>query len=425
MTRGTEAPTDTISAALEQVLRDDGCRLLSCLIKDLRDLPLAEDCLQDAAESALIHWHRNGMPRTPAAWLLQVARRKAIDRIRRGTLFQKKQQELELLIRLDGQAQEMREHLPVPDERLSLIFTCCHPALDEKTRIALTLRTLGGLTTDEIARAFLDTETAMAQRLVRAKQKIAKAAIAYRVPEPQDLPERLTSVLLVICLIFNEGFYARRGGRPVRHSLVEEAIRLARLLHDLRPDWHEVTGLLALLLLNAARLPARLDADGAFVPLDAQNRRLWDAKRIAEGTILVQNTLSSRTLNAYLVEAAISALHCAAPNFHETDWRQILQLYDELLSLKPSPVIRLNRAIALSFVENPHQALAELSPLRDELSSYQPFHAARADLMRRCGRLEEAREAHRAAIALSEQETERRFIENRVAGLFPVRVPTE
>ena len=300
-------PPSTTAALLEQVVRQEWGRLVAALIRTLRDFQLAEDSLQDAVESAVGHWTRNGAPRVPAAWLLQTARRKAIDRLRRDTNFRRLQPEIGALLELDRETALEPDEMTVPDERLSLIFTCCHPALDEKTRVALTLRTVGGLTTVEIARAFLDTETTMAQRLVRAKQKIKLACIPYQVPETAELPGRVQAVLNVIYLVFNEGYAATEGADLIRASLCDEAIRLARIVVHLMPDLGEAKGLLALMLLNGARIPARQGASGELMPLDEQDRKLWDADKIGEGRELIRATLNAATVGPYLIQAAISA----------------------------------------------------------------------------------------------------------------------
>jgi RNA polymerase sigma-70 factor, ECF subfamily len=402
---------------LDTFARENWGRLVAVLTRDLRDFQLAEDSLQDAIESAMTHWSRNGPPRVPAAWLLQTARRKTIDRLRRDANFRRKEPEIAALMALDGETALEPDEMPVPDERLSLIFTCCHPALDEKSRVALTLRTVGGLTTGEIARAFLDSETTMAQRLVRAKQKIKLAGIPYQVPEPADLPERTHAVLNVIYLVFNEGYATTSGSDWLRAGLCDEAIRLARIIVQLRPDLSEARGLLALMLLNAARAPARTSEQGALVPLDEQDRAKWDTSKIAEGTALIGATLNPATIGPFLLQAAISAVHCEAPDHEHTDWPQIVLLYDELLRLTPNPVIRLNRAIALSFAVAPTAALDELERLEPDLVTYQPYHAGRADILRRCGQIKAAAQAYKQAIALSTNSSERAFLETRLKAI--------
>lgn len=410
-------PPSTTAALLEQVVRQEWGRLVAALIRTLRDFQLAEDSLQDAVESAVGHWTRNGAPRVPAAWLLQTARRKAIDRLRRDTNFRRLQPEIGALLELDRETALEPDEMTVPDERLSLIFTCCHPALDEKTRVALTLRTVGGLTTVEIARAFLDTETTMAQRLVRAKQKIKLACIPYQVPETAELPGRVQAVLNVIYLVFNEGYAATEGADLIRASLCDEAIRLARIVVHLMPDLGEAKGLLALMLLNGARIPARQGASGELMPLDEQDRKLWDADKIGEGRELIRATLNAATVGPYLIQAAISAVHCEAHASDATDWRQIVLLYDELMRLTPNPVVRLNRTIALSYSADPNKALAEISGLETDLAHYQPYYAGLADILRRCGKMKDAAAAYEKAIALSSNASERAFLKKRRAAL--------
>jgi RNA polymerase sigma-70 factor, ECF subfamily len=401
---------------VELAAREHFGRLLAVLIRDLRDFQLAEDCLQDALESAFIHWSRSGPPSSPPAWLLQTARRKAIDRIRRMKNFEKKAVEYGYLIEMDQDA--AGEDAPaIPDERLRLIFTCCHPALDQKTRVALTLRTLCGLTTTEIARAFVDKEDAMAQRLVRARHKIDKAGIPYEVPEPDAWDGRLSSVLSVIYLVFNEGYSATSGQQLLRADLCNEAIRLARLLMLLRPGEPEIEGLTALMLLNHSRRAARLARDGAFVPLEFHDRKLWDRAQIGEGMALLEGALVRGRPGIYQLQAAISAVHAEAASHEGTRWAEIALLYERLHALSPNPVFLLNRAVALSFRGNPQAGLDALIELRESLGAYQPFHAARADFLRRLGRGDEAREAYQAAISLSGNAEERAFLAGRLASM--------
>jgi RNA polymerase sigma-70 factor, ECF subfamily len=407
---------DAARQAVELAAREHFGRLLAVLIKDLRDFQLAEDCLQDALESAFVHWSRSGPPSSPPAWLLQTARRKAIDRIRRMKNFDKKALEYGYLIELDQDA--AAEDAPaIPDERLRLIFTCCHPALDPKTRVALTLRTLCGLTTTEIARAFVDREDAMAQRLVRARHKIDMAGIPYEVPEPKAWDERLGSVLAVIYLVFNEGYSATSGQQLVRADLCDEAIRLTRLLMMLRPGEPEIEGLAALMLLNHSRRAARLAKDGAFVPLEFHDRRLWDKARIGEGITLLETALARGRPGVYQIQAAISAVHAEAASHEGTRWPEVALLYKRLHGLSPNPVFLLNRAVALSFPGSPQTGLDALLELQNDLGTYQPFHAARADFLRRLGQTAEARAAYEAAISLSGNAGERAFLEGRLASL--------
>ncbi|MFI0846025.1 RNA polymerase sigma factor [Mesorhizobium sp. IMUNJ 23232] len=417
----TEAASQPARAAIEKIAREEWGRLLSYLIRGLRDFQLAEDCLQDALASAMVHWQRNGLPASPAGWLIQTARRKAIDRIRRDANFKAKQTEYAILLELDAERPES-EPDAIPDERLRLIFTCCHPALDEKTRLALTLRTLGGLTTEEIARCFLDRKEAMAQRLVRAREKIKRAGIPYEVPDKTAWPERLQSVLGVVYLIFNEGYAASSGESQVRVDLCDEAIRLARVLLSLKPGEPEIEGLLALMLLNHSRRMAR-HADGeGLVPLEQQDRSRWDRHAIREGLSLVDTALRRGRPGPYQLQAAISAIHAEASSHSTTGWQEIILIYDRLYRMTPNPVVRLNQAVAVSFGEGPEAAMPMLAALAEPLAAYQPFHAARADMLRRMGAHEEARAAYREAIRLSDHPRERAFLEKRMIDLpAPIR----
>ena len=405
--------------AIEQTVREHWGYILATLVASLRDLELAEDVLQDAAVAALQHWPNSGVPDHPRAWLLQTARRKAIDLLRRGARFTAKQEELARLAALEAPADEGDTEATVVDERLSLIFTCCHPALGDEARVALTLRALGGLTTTEISGAFLVPETTMAQRLVRAKRKIKAANIPYRVPPPHLWPERLASVLAVVYFIFNEGHSATSGPRLTRADLCGEAIRLGRVLVDLAPHEPEAAGLLALMLLHDARRPARTDDDGRFVPLEHQDRDLWDRERIAVGDRILRAALAMRKPGPYQLQAAISAVHAGASSHADTDWQQIVGLYRKLYELQPSVVVRLNEIVALSFAEGAEVALAALAELENAevLQRYQPYHAARADLLRRAGRTEEAAAAYHRAIELTGNATERVFLESRLEAL--------
>ena len=391
---------------ISNLMKGEWGRLLSILIAQLRDFELAEDCLSEAFQSALEHWPR-GIPANPPAWLLKTARRKAIDRIRRQQSFAAKMPDLTYLFSLDEAAQDETED--IADERLRLIFTACHPALDQKTRIALTLRTLCGLTTPEIARAYLDKETTMAQRLARARQKIAKATIPYKTPEPEDWDERLDSVLTVIYLIFNEGYAASSGDTQIRLDLCEEAIHLTRMLDQLRPDTPEILGLRALLLLNHARSPARRGADGASIPLEAQDRSLWNHAQANEGLTLVSKALRYGQPAPFQLQAAISAIHIEAQQFEDTDWAQIVLIYNRLLMMKPNPVIELNRAVAISFATTPQKGLAALPT---NLDDYQGLHAARADMLRRCGRVDEARKAYDQAVFMTTNAADLLFLKS-------------
>lgn len=397
----TASDAIAVTRALDAVLRQDRGRLLAALIARLRDFQLAEDALQEAAVSALSHWGRAGLPSSPQGWLLRVALRKAIDRIRAGQRDDRKAADLARLS-LD----EVDETPPedIPDERLRLIFTCCHPALDPKSRVALTLRTIAGLTTPEIARAFLDAEPTMGQRLSRAKAKIAAARIPFAVPGPEDWPDRLQSVLAVLYLIYNAGYTT---GPLADRDLCAEALFLARLLTQLRPDDPEIEGCLALLLLSQSRAKARIGPDGATVPLTEQDRHHWDRGAIAEGLALIDTAMARRAPGPYQIKAAIAACHMADP---APDWPQIAALYTRLLDFEPTPVIRLNRAVAWAESGSLTPALAQLQELAPLLEDYQPFHAAHADLLARAGQAESARAAYDRAIALAPSESDAAFL---------------
>ncbi len=407
--------TTTARQAVTLAAQQHHGRLLAILIKELRDFQLAEDCLQDAIESALQHWQRNGAPTSPVAWLLQVARRKAIDRLRRKNLHTRNEGELLYLMEQDQSAGELHEESAIPDERLRLIFTCCHPALDLQTSVALSLRTLCGLTTSEIARAFVVSEETMAQRLVRARQKISKAGIAYEVPEKPAFPQRLQSVLNTIYLTFNEGNAAAAGKQHVRVDLCNEAIRLAHLLNTLCPNEAEVMGLLALLLLTHARHKARQSESAAYVPLGDQDRTLWDQAMIAEGDDILLRAIQLGKPGPFQLQAAISAIHAQARHHTQTRWNEIILMYDRLYGLSENPVYLLNRAVAVSFFINPHKALEDLSALSNELQTYQPYHAAKADILRRAGDFENARIAYDKAISLSQNQAEISFLKQKRA----------
>jgi len=399
------------TSEIERVFRAEYGRAVAVLVRVCGDIDTAEEAVQDAFAAALERWPQTGVPPSPAGWIITTARNRAVDRFRRESSRDARQAAAVALLEWDEPGDGSLEEESVRDDQLRMIFTCCHPALAPNVQVALTLRLLGGLTTAEIARAFLVPEATMAQRLVRAKGKIRDARIPYRVPETHELPQRLRSVLAVVYLVFNEGYAASAGDRLIRDDLCAEAIRLGRLLHELMPDEPEVMGLLALMLLIESRRSARTTADGAMVRLAEQDRTSWDRALIAEGQALVRRCLVIGRPGPYQLQAAVNAVHADAARAEQTDWRQILALYDLHLSIAPSPIVALHRAVAVAEVDGPATALGIVDGL--DLESHHMYHAIRADLLRRLGRDVDAAAAYDAAIARSGNAAERAFLDGR------------
>jgi RNA polymerase sigma-70 factor (ECF subfamily) len=415
-------PTDAESLAMHETVdalyRSESRRVLATLIRLLGDFDLAEEALHDAFTAAVEQWPRDGVPGNPRAWLVSAGRFKAIDAIRRRARFDASLVDVAERLHAAGDDPSAFDDESLGDDRLRLIFTCCHPALAPEAQVALTLREVCGLTTEEIGRAFLTATPTLAQRIVRAKAKIRTARIPYRVPAKAELPERLDAVLQVIYLVFNEGYFASSGAELTRHDLSGEAIRLGRLLVELCPE-PEAIGLLALMLLHESRRGARSSPSGEIVLLGDQDRSLWDRRLIEEGAELVRRAVATRRFGPYTVQAAIAAVHAEAPEAAATDWGQIVDLYDALSRADPSPVIELNRAVAVAMRDGPAAGLALIDAIltRGDLADYHLAHSARADLARRLGRVDEARDSYRRALELAKQEPERRFLERRLADL--------
>ncbi len=419
----SEPSTEQIRVLLDSLYRVDSGRILATLIRLLGDFDLAEEAMHEAFAAALSAWPESGVPDNPRPWLISTARFKAIDTLRRRARFDASQDELVRYLEAQlSSAEKSYEEDSVDDgledDRLRLIFTCCHPSLAAEAHVALTLREVCGLTTEEIARAFLTTPRTLAQRIVRAKAKIRETRIPYEVPTPQELPERLGAVLHVIYLVFNEGYSAAMGAEVTRAELTGEAIRLGRLLMELQPG-PEVLGLLSLMLLQESRHAARTSPTGELILLEHQDRSLWNQEQIAEGLALLEKALRSRRFGAYTLQAAIAAVHASAESIAATDWRQIVSLYDRLLRIQPSPVVQLNRAVAIAMCDGPEAGLKHIDALLEqgELENYYLAHSARADLYRRLGRTAEARTSYENALALTQQEPERQFLQDRIRQL--------
>jgi RNA polymerase sigma-70 factor, ECF subfamily len=415
----SDGSTEQIRELLDSLYRVDSRRILATLIRMLGDFELAEEAMHEAFAAALSGWPASGVPDNPRPWLISTARFKAIDTLRRRARFDASQDELvHYLEAQSSSAETSNEEDSLEDDRLRLIFTCCHPSLPAEARVALTLREVCGLTTEEIAKAFLTTPRTLAQRIVRAKSKIRDTPIRYEVPSPQELQERLGAVLQVVYLVFNEGYSAAAGAEVTRAELTGEAIRLGRLLAELEPE-PEVMGLLALMLLQESRRAARTSPTGELILLEHQDRSLWNREQITEGVGLLEKALKSRRFGPYTLQAAIAAVHAEAKSMAATDWGQIVALYDQLARIQPSPVVQLNRAVAIAMRDGPEAGLAHIDAVLEqgELANYYLAHSAQADMYRRLGRTAEARSAYQKALALTQQEPERQFLQDRIRQL--------
>ena len=422
----SERSTEQIRELLDSLYRVDSGRILATLIRLLGDFDLAEEAMHESFAAALSLWPRSGVPGNPRPWLISTARFKAIDTLRRRARFDASQDELAQFLeaqwssaeRSNKNEEDSLEESSLEDDRLRLIFTCCHPSLAPEAHVALTLREVCGLTTEEIAKAFLITPRTLAQRIVRAKAKIRETRIPYEVPTQQELPERLGAVLQVIYLVFNEGYSAAAGAEITRAELTGEAIRLGRLLTELRAE-PEIIGLLSLMLLQESRRAARTSPTGELILLENQDRSLWNRDQIAEGVALLEKALKSRRFGSYTLQAAIAAVHAEAESVAVTDWRQIVALYDRLVRIQPSPVVQLNRAVAIAMRDGPEAGLAHIDAVLEhgELANYYLAHSARADMYRRLGRTAEARSSYEKALALTQQEPERQFLQERIRQL--------
>jgi RNA polymerase sigma-70 factor, ECF subfamily len=415
----TESSSEPIRELLDSLYRVDSGRILATLIRLLGDFDLAEEAMHEAFAAALSTWPKSGVPGNPRPWLISTARFKAIDTLRRRARFDASQSELVLYLEAQmSSAEKVAEEDSLEDDRLRLIFTCCHPSLAPEAQVALTLREVCGLTTEEIAKAFLATPRTLAQRIVRAKAKIRETRIPYEVPTAEELPERLGAVLQVIYLVFNEGYSAAAGAEVTRADLTGEAIRLGRLLSELQPE-PEVIGLLSLMLLQESRRAARTSPTGELILLENQDRSLWNRDQIAEGAALLEKALKTRRFGSYTLQAAIAGVHAQAESMAVTDWGKIVTLYDQLAQIQPSPVVKLNRAVAIAMRDGPQAGLTQIDAVLEqgELANYYLAHSARADMYRRLGKKEMARSAYEKALALTQQEPERQFLQERIRQL--------